>query len=921
MEHRDVEHIRNFSIVAHVDHGKTTLTDNLLALFGVISHKSAGKVRYLDNTKAEQERQITMKSSSISLTFQKYQIHVLDSPGHVDFSSEVSIAMRMTDGACIVVDAIEGLCIQSLAVLRHAFRQRVSPILLINKIDRLVREWRLSPLDAYDHLRRLIEEINGVVGQLWRERVFERDPDAHVNFDTEDDSNLFFDPLEGNVIFASCKDGWGFRVSDFVDVFAAKLSVDRDQLAPAMWGEFTLSQKSNAQGEKVATVTAIKPGTPDHKRKPLFALCILKSIWTIYKVLGAEKGYDKGKLDRIVNELQIKIPARMANDNQSIIRQIMSSWIPVSIVVLSAVIKHIPNPREAQRKRIHLLWDTLPEEPTFIEHVAQCDRSGPLIAYISKVFTVERGRSVIHKPNEGREVHVEEAVEELDGVPILKQESRPSHSNLVFVAFGRLYSGVLRRGQAVHVLGMGKTRPTATIAKELYRITGMNLEPVDEVRAGYIFGIGGIDHAIHKSATLSSALSCPPFSAPSFGFAPVVRVALEPALVADLPQLVEGMRLLSQADACVQTLVQCTGEHVIVASGELHLERCIQDLRELYAPGLQFDVSPPLVSFRETVSKPYDPQEKMLKIKTSDKKFILGFRVYSMPLPFTRLLEKHATSVLETIAGKSDHLESIQDALKNDPLGLAWWKHLLESDLWCAFPSQKPVNLLFCSVHDDSPNVAICMDQYREGFIKAFTQAMKGGPLCEEPLWGTVVEVSHLEYIWESPLEPGDKVDCIHSIAKATNKAILKGIKDGAPRIVEPKYLVDLQVAVQKMRGCVNVLAKRRGDIFLEEMKEGTDLFLVRAYLPVYESFGFSEQIRGETSGSASVQLAFSHWDMLEDDPYWVPTTEEEIEEFGDNIGAARPSLAKKIMTEVRRKKGMAVEWEVLVKDPEKQQK
>ncbi|KAL1271891.1 hypothetical protein QQF64_030907, partial [Cirrhinus molitorella] len=171
-----------------------------------------------------------------------------------------------------------------------------------------------------------------------------------------------------------------------------------------------------------------------------------------------------------------------------------------------------------------------------------------------------------------------------------------------FVAFARVYSGVVRKGQKVFVLGP-KYDPSLALrafpegcsvadalpsiphmaccsVDNLYLLMGRELEELDEVPSGNVLGIGGMEEFILKSATISTSPACPPFTPLNFEATPIVRVAVEPKHPSEMQKLVRGMRLLNQADPCAEVLIQETGEHVLVTAGEVHLQRCLDDLRE-----------------------------------------------------------------------------------------------------------------------------------------------------------------------------------------------------------------------------------------------------------------------------------------------------------------------------------------------------
>ncbi|MHA2232878.1 MAG: GTP-binding protein [Candidatus Hodarchaeales archaeon] len=161
---KDRIHVRNLGIIAHIDHGKTTLTDSLLTESGLLAEKVAGEARATDTREDEQERGITIKTTGISLVHelndQVYLINLQDTPGHVDFSGEVTSALRVVDGALVVVDAVEGVMVQTETVTRQALLEKVRPVLYINKVDRLITEMRMSPEAAYDKFKEIIRDFN-----------------------------------------------------------------------------------------------------------------------------------------------------------------------------------------------------------------------------------------------------------------------------------------------------------------------------------------------------------------------------------------------------------------------------------------------------------------------------------------------------------------------------------------------------------------------------------------------------------------------------------------------------------------------------------------------------------------------------------------------------------------------------------------
>jgi len=216
------EQIRNFGVIAHVDHGKTTMSDSLLAASGIIAPSVAGQALALDSMKLEQNRQMTIRGANVTLFYEsqgkEYVINMIDTPGHIDFTGRVTRALRAIDGVVVVSDSVEGIMTQTETVTRQALEERVRPVLYINKIDRLVKELRLDPSAMQKWLSNIIAEFNRLV-------------DIYAETELREKWKV---SIQGNsVAFGSAKDRWGFNFAmaqkkgiSFKDVYDAYTSED-----------------------------------------------------------------------------------------------------------------------------------------------------------------------------------------------------------------------------------------------------------------------------------------------------------------------------------------------------------------------------------------------------------------------------------------------------------------------------------------------------------------------------------------------------------------------------------------------------------------------------------------------------------------------------------------------------------------------
>ncbi|KAG5679326.1 hypothetical protein PVAND_008899 [Polypedilum vanderplanki] len=743
---KNVNNIRNICILAHIDHGKTTLADYLIANNGIISTRNAGPMRYLDNRPDEQERKITMKASNISLYFQssnnsEYLINLIDSPGHVDFSSETSAAVRLSDGAIVVVDVVEGVCAQTRTILQQAYQENLKPILFLNKIDRLILERNMSTVDAEEHLRRVLEQVNAVMGNIFASHVLKAEDTTTDNqqsaLETADDSTLYFNPIEENVIFGSAQDGWGFSLRKFAEMFAPKLNLKVDDLNKAMWGDFFYNTKHKR----------CDSGAYSKGKNSIFVQMILENIWTLYNnVMTSELD----KISAFCEKLKLKYrpPKTSSFNRKSILKSICMEWLPLDKSILEKIIEHVTSPAETFNMKISNL---ISDNYTTSEIQFSDDDSSKVIAFIAKMVPIT--------------YHELKACDR--GLRDIEDEYDPDEQ--VLVAFCRIYCGVLRENSHVHLVKpnynpklKNKEELEPVDIKRIYLMMGRNFEPIEEAHAGMIIGIWGLQKYVIKTGTLSSSKDCPPFVGLDILAPPVVRVAVEPANIDEMPKLVKGLKLLNQVDSCVQIMIQETGEHVLCVLGEVHLEKCIRDLTDSYSK-IQLINSKPIVQFRETiidpVNKPKDliDDEKSAIINARGKTCTIKMFAFALPQSIVKFLERNREQ-LKMFINKIEEESSVVEMLDNDlrnSLSNEINEHLpcelfTVDDIWSLGPKKLSTCILVNKSeykHLNFWSSEAIAGQYDRAIINGFQTAVQAGPLCQEPMHGVgfIMQEFHID--------------------------------------------------------------------------------------------------------------------------------------------------------------------------------
>jgi len=546
------ENIRSMSVIAHVDHGKSTLTDSLICKAGIISSKAAGDARFTDTRADEQERGVTIKSTGVSLYFEHEEdegkgatphlINLIDSPGHVDFSSEVTAALRITDGAMVVVDSIEGCAVQTETVLRQSLAERVKPTLFVNKVDRAILELQMQPEDMYDRFRKAIEDVNVIIATY---------NDALMG-------DVQVDPAKGTVAFGSGLHGWGFNVERFAKIYASKMGVDKEKMMKRLWGDMFFNAKKK-------TWTNVKQ--PEGCDSPLERAFCQFIMTPINSLMTAIMNDDKAKYEKMMGTLGIVLKGDEKQLlGKPLMKRTMQIWINAADTLLSMIVTKLPSPRAAQKYRVENLYEG-PMDDEAAQAIRACDKDGPLMMFISKMIpTSDKGR---------------------------------------FYAFGRVFAGTVATGQKVRIQGPhykpgGKEDLNIKSVQRTVLMMGARTEQIQDVPCGNTVALVGIDGYILKSGTLTTLETAHNITAMKYSVSPVVKVAVRPKDGKDLPKLVEGLKKLSKSDPLVVCTSEESGEHVIAGCGELHVEICLKDLRDEYAQ-CDFIMSDPVVSYRETV--------------------------------------------------------------------------------------------------------------------------------------------------------------------------------------------------------------------------------------------------------------------------------------------------------------------------------
>merc|ERR1719438_167335 len=363
---------------------------------------------------------------------------------------------------------------------------------------------------------------------------------------------------------------------------------------------------------------------------------------------------------------------------------------------------------------------------------------------------------------------------------------------------------------------------------------GKYTEQVADVPAGNTCALVGVDQYLLKSGTIVSEDDACTIKTMKFSVSPVVRCAVEPKNQADLPKLVEGMKRLAKSDPMVLCYTEESGEHIIAASGELHLEICLQDLQQDFM-GTEVKVSDPVVSYRQIC---------LAKSANKHNRLFVTAGTISSELCI-------AIDEKEIKAGAD---QKVQGRKMADEFG---WDVSEARKIWAFGPEGTGPNFFV----DTTKGVNYLLE-IKESVVGGFAWASQRGPLCEEQMRGCRFNL--LDVVLHA--------DAIHrgmgQVMPTARRVCFASLMTANPGLLEPVYLCNISVPQDAMGNVYGVLTRRRGHVFQEEQRPGTPQMTLLAYLPVMESFGFTADLRSNTGGKAFPQCSFDHWELMSGDAY-----------------------------------------------------
>jgi U5 small nuclear ribonucleoprotein component len=548
--------VRNIALCGHLHHGKTALMDQLvkqthprISSNGVKGWDLTGEVRYTDVRKDEQERGLGIKSTPMSLVLpngkgKSFMFNVMDTPGHVNFSDEVTASLQLADAVVVVVDVVEGLMLGTERVIKHALREKLAIVLVVAKMDRLIMELKLPPNDAYYKIKAVLEDVNELL----------------AGCATEGEEPLRLSPELGNVCFSSGLSGWSFTLGQFAQLYSKHYGAQfpPEEFAKRLWGDLYFSETDRKFKKK--------PIDSDSKRT--FVSFVLEPL---YKLYSQSVGEDTSELQKTLASIGIKVTkTELQMDSKPLLKRVTQAFFGNATGFVDMCLAHCPSPLEAAPAKVSQIY-TGDQQSEVAEAMKKCDASGPLMINVTKLY---------HSPD------------------------CTTFNALGRVMSGTIKAGesvkVLGEGYSVDD---EEDMAVQEVTKVMLHQARYTLE-VQQVSAGSWVLLEGVDTSILKTATIthnkdySSEVSI--FKPLKFDSLACIKVSVEPINPSELPKMLDSLRKINKTYPLAVTKVEESGEHVLLGTGEVAMDCMLADLRKMYSD-IEVKVADPVVTFTETV--------------------------------------------------------------------------------------------------------------------------------------------------------------------------------------------------------------------------------------------------------------------------------------------------------------------------------
>ncbi|CAH1788149.1 unnamed protein product [Owenia fusiformis] len=652
----------------------------------------------------------------------------------------------------------------------------------------------------------------------------------------EDQEDLMVSPLKGNLCFASSYYRFCFSLQSFSKIYSDTYGGFDDK-------EFARRLWGDIYfNSKTRKFTKKAPNSGSQRS---FVEFILEPL---YKLFAQIVGDVDDSLPRVCDELGIHLNKMESKLNiRPLMRIICRRFFGDFNGFVQMCVDHIPSPLDNAKNKVKHLY-TGTDDTDLTDAMFECDPDGPLMVHTTKLY--------------------------------------PTDDATTFHAFGRVISGTLSANQDVKVLGenyslQDEEDSRFAVVGRLWISEARYKIELNRVPAGNWVLIEGVDQPIVKTSTITDATGNEEahiFRPLKFNTSSVIKIAVEPVNPSELPKMLDGLRKVNKSYPLLTTKVEESGEHVILGTGELYLDCVMHDLRKMYSE-IDIKVADPVVSFCETV------------VETSSLKCFAE----------TPNKKNKITMIAEPLE------KGLAEDIENEVVQISWprkrlgeffqtkydWDLLAARSIWAFGPDATGPNILVDDTLPSEVDKAL-LSSVKDSIVQGFQWGTREGPLCDEPIRNCKFKILDA-VIAQEPIHRGGG-----QIIPTARRVAYSAFLMATPRLMEPYNFVEVQAPADCVSAVYTVLARRRGHVTQDAPVPGSPLYIIKAFLPAIDSFGFETDLRTHTQGQAFCLSVFHHWQIVPGDPLDKSIVIRALEP------QPATALAREFMVKTRRRKGLS---------------